>query len=68
MHPDVTYLMDILQAARLVQDFVKGVSRESFLQDVMRQSAVIRQLEIVGETGKGGLAVSFSWRSWRLGG
>lgn len=51
-HPDHVWLEDILIAARHVQRFVEVVTREEFEVDVMRQSAVIRQLEIVGEAAK----------------
>jgi uncharacterized protein with HEPN domain len=49
---DVSYLADILQAARLVQSFVEGADKASFELDLMRQSAVIRQIEIIGEATK----------------
>ncbi|HEV7591429.1 MAG TPA: DUF86 domain-containing protein [Longimicrobium sp.] len=51
-HPDHTWLADILIAARHVARFVAGVSRAELEVDVMRQSAVIRQLEIIGEASK----------------
>lgn len=50
--PDHTWLADILIAARHVQNFIAGVTREEFEQDVMRESAVIRQLAIIGEATK----------------
>ena len=49
---DLTYLVDILEAARLVQTFVTGVDKETFFDDLMRQSAVARQIEIIGEASK----------------
>lgn len=51
-HPDGSYIQDVLDAARLVRQFVEGVDLESFRTDVMRYSAVIRQLEIMGEATK----------------
>jgi uncharacterized protein with HEPN domain len=51
-HPDSSYLQDVLDAARLVLQFVDGVDLESFRADVMRNSAVIRQLEVMGEATK----------------
>ncbi|HEU0076810.1 MAG TPA: DUF86 domain-containing protein [Longimicrobiaceae bacterium] len=50
--PDRDWLADILIAARLVRQFVAGVSREELEADVMRESAIARQLEIVGEAAK----------------
>ena len=49
---DQGYLLDILLAARLVCEFVKGVSRTEFDESLLIQSAVIRQLEIIGEAAK----------------
>jgi uncharacterized protein with HEPN domain len=49
---DTSHLLDILDAARLVQTFVSGINREAFERDLMRQSAVIRQIEIIGEATK----------------
>ena len=51
-HPDESYLRDVLDAARLIRQFVEGVDLESFRADPMRNSAVIRQLEIMGEATK----------------
>lgn len=49
---DLSYLLDILKASRLIQDFIEGVDKTTFELDVMRNSAVIRQLEIIGEATK----------------
>lgn len=52
MSRNLTYLADILQAARLALTFVDGMTRTRFLEDLMCQSAVIRQIEIIGEATK----------------
>ena len=49
---DLSYLVDILAAAQLVRSFVEGADPEMFETDMMRNSAVIRQLEIIGEATK----------------
>lgn len=49
---DESSLIDILHAARLVQSFVEGVDRRAFESDIMRQSAIIYQLTIIGEATK----------------
>jgi uncharacterized protein with HEPN domain len=49
---DQGYLLDILLAARLVCEFVKDVSRTEFDDSLLIQSAVMRQLEIIGEAAK----------------
>lgn len=46
------YLLDMLNAAKLALDFVAGVSWEEFQLDLMRQAAVTRQLEIIGEAAR----------------
>jgi uncharacterized protein with HEPN domain len=49
---DDSYLLDIVESARFVGEFVAGVEREFFSGDRMRQSAVIRELAIIGEAVK----------------
>ena len=35
-----------------IESFLKKISKESFFKDRLRQSAVIRQLEVIGEATK----------------
>lgn len=42
-------LVDILEAARLARSFLENVPLSAFEVDPLRQSAVIRQFEIIGE-------------------
>lgn len=51
-HPDHGYVGDILTAAGHVQSFIRGVGYEDFMADMKTQSAVIRQLEIIGEAAR----------------
>jgi uncharacterized protein with HEPN domain len=46
------YLQDMLNAAKLAQDFVAEVDWETFEFDLMRQAAVTRQFEIIGEAAR----------------
>jgi len=46
--PDL-YLNDILEAGQAIQSYLKNISYEQFCQDRMRQSAVVREFEIIGE-------------------
>ena len=46
---DASYATDIVAAAREAREYLKDVEKKEFLADSMRQSAVIRQLEIIGE-------------------
>ena len=43
------YLSDILEAARLAQTFIDGVTFEEFSRNVEKYYAVTRALEIIGE-------------------
>ena len=49
---DAASIVDIVEAAKLVQSFMRGVDRAEFEIDILRQSAVARQLEIIGEAAK----------------
>jgi uncharacterized protein with HEPN domain len=49
---DLSYLTDILEAAKQIQAFVNGVDKEQFDGSALIQSAVIRQIEIIGEAAK----------------
>jgi uncharacterized protein with HEPN domain len=52
MSRDRDYAADILAAARLALSYVEGVAYEKFIDDTMRQDAVVRQLLIIGEAAK----------------
>ncbi len=43
------YLQDILDAARLVQEYTAKMTGDEFLADVKTQDAVLRRFEIIGE-------------------
>jgi uncharacterized protein with HEPN domain len=49
---DEASLVDILDAARLINEFVTGLDKASFLADVKTQSAVLHQLLLLGEATK----------------
>jgi uncharacterized protein with HEPN domain len=49
MERDLVYLLDILLSARLIQQFTQDVDEEIFRFDQMRQDAVIRRIQIIGE-------------------
>lgn len=46
---DAVYLAEVLDAISLACSFVAGMTEDDFLDDLKTQSAVIRQLEIIGE-------------------
>ncbi len=46
------FVKHIQESIKNIDVFLKGVSENSFLKNVEKQSAVIRQLEIIGEAVK----------------
>jgi len=52
MQRGVVTLLDIVQAAQLVLEFVQGMDKATFERDLKTQSAVLHQLMVVGEAVK----------------
>ncbi len=52
MWRDDAYLLDMLLAARKVQDFTRNVTREQFQGDELTQNGVMRQIQIIGEAAR----------------
>ncbi len=52
MKSNEIYLKHILDAVTHIQSFLSGITKEDFQKNLLIQSAVIRQLEIVGEAVK----------------
>ena len=52
MWRDDAYLLDMLLAARKVQDFTQDVTWEQFQTDELIQNAVMRQIQIIGEAAR----------------
>ena len=51
-HESLPYLEHITDAIKDIESFTKGLTKSQFLKNKLRQSAVIRQLEIIGEASK----------------
>jgi uncharacterized protein with HEPN domain len=49
MSRDPAYLLDILIAARLIQDYMRDADRATFESNTMLQDAIARRLEIIDE-------------------
>jgi uncharacterized protein with HEPN domain len=49
MRREALYLADIVEAADAIARFVEDIEREDFLDDEMRQSAVLQKLIVIGE-------------------
>jgi uncharacterized protein with HEPN domain len=52
MRDERAFLGDMLESARLVEQFVAGYTLEMFVADRKSQDAVIRRLAIIGEAAK----------------
>jgi uncharacterized protein with HEPN domain len=46
------FIEDIINSIKNIEEFSKNLNKEKFSKDKLRQSAVIRQLEIIGEAVK----------------
>jgi len=49
MRREKLYLTDMVQAAAAIARFLRGVERVGFVQDELRQSAVLQKLIVIGE-------------------
>lgn len=49
MQKDELYLHDIVEAADAIQRFLQETSKEAFLEDELRQSAVLQKIIVIGE-------------------
>ena len=52
MPRDDAVLLDIVHASRLILNFIKGMTKEEFLEEPKTQSAVLHKLMIIGEAVK----------------
>jgi len=52
MSRDDTYLVDILESARIALDYVSDKSWDQFEEDIQCQDAVLRRIEIIGEAAR----------------
>ena len=49
MQNDETYLLDILESAKIAVGYLKDISFMEFEEDLRTQDAIIRRIEIIGE-------------------
>ncbi|MFB8788819.1 MAG: DUF86 domain-containing protein [Potamolinea sp.] len=52
MSRDSAYLLDIARAGQLVLQFAQEINREQLASDLLRQSAILYQISIMGEATK----------------
>jgi len=46
------FINDILESIGQIEFYIKGISEDDFFNDIEKQDAVIRRLEIIGEAVK----------------
>ena len=49
---DITYIEHILLCMTKIKKYMKGISKQKFINDELIQDAVIRNFEIIGEASK----------------
>jgi uncharacterized protein with HEPN domain len=49
---DSVYLRHVLDAICRIQEYTRGITSEYFLRSHLRQDAVVRQIEVIGEAVK----------------
>ncbi len=49
---DTVYLREILDCIAQIEEYVRGVSYETFCAERMRQDAVVKQVENIGEAAR----------------
>jgi uncharacterized protein with HEPN domain len=50
---DTVYLRHILDAIQRIQEYITGISYNQFVDNLLLQDGVMRQLEIIGEAATG---------------
>jgi len=49
---DELFIYDILECCGRIEEYLSGKSKETFIEDLMLQDAVVRNIEIIGEASK----------------
>ena len=52
MSRDDTYMVDILESARIALDYVSNKTWDDFYKNIQCQDAVVRRIEIIGEAAR----------------
>lgn len=52
MKEDKIYLQHVLDSIKNIENFIEDMEEKKFIKNILVQSAVIRQLEIIGEAVK----------------
>ncbi len=63
-----TYIEHILENINDIEEFSKGLTKNEFLKDKLRQKAIVRSIEIIGEAAKNipeNVKVNYKEIEWR---
>lgn len=52
MKDDKVFIDHILESINAIEDFSKGLTKEELKSNRMKQSAIVREIEIIGEAAK----------------
>ena len=52
MKDDLAFIEHILDSINAIEDFSKGITKEELTSNRLRQSAIVREMEIIGEAIK----------------
>ncbi len=52
MKSQKVFILHIQENIERIESFSKGLTREKFLKDELRKSAILRELEVIGEATK----------------
>lgn len=64
----IIFLEHVLESIDKIESFVKGIPKEAFLRDELRKSAVVREIEVIGEAVKNlpvGYYVKYPYIEWK---
>ena len=49
---DLIFIKHILESIKAIEDFSKGLTKEKLISSRLKQSAIVREIEIIGEAVK----------------
>jgi uncharacterized protein with HEPN domain len=52
MRDERAYLYDVIESARMIQQFIAGRTYDEFLNDILLREAVLRRIGIIGEAAR----------------
>jgi len=69
MKDDFIFIQHIIESIKNIEEFSAGLSKKEFIKNRLKQSAIIRELEIIGEASKNlseGFKNKYPTIEWKL--